>query len=241
MDNIGVIRRNPLLRPEGMPTGIRIAADERPRTAEDCSFRSSMSKKTADMVSQCTYNIMFLNDMVCSCVVDTYSVLKGSCICKHNIKRWAEKMNAERKRYENMMHDIVKDSFENEFATMNENYSEAFENDLNVLLFAIKNFLDKKGRKHSLMEAHVYRTKILSELSVLVFDNRMNIVKIQPDLPSWVGLNYLRLTDLCKICDNLAREVGYYADKERCEEVQNAINIIINKLADGDIVMQSLV
>ena len=157
---------------------------------------------------------------------------------------WAQmkrkEAEAERKRYESMMHDIVKDRFEQDFADMNDAYTESFHKDLQLLLFSIKGFLDKKKIEDSFVKAHVYRTLIMSNIAVHIFKHRQKEIMALRTAPCWASLDFLNLDKMHYLCDELARLMGYYEVKGYCENTQKVVDIIIDKLSDGQLVFNAL-
>ena len=203
-------------------------------------FRDEMSKDKGDILVQCMYNILFLNDIVCGAVVDMCGELKHSHIYRHEIKREADKVNRERKRYESMMHDIVK-AYESDYADMNDTYTELLSQDLMILRVAVKDYLDKSNKENSGLLSHIYYTTILSKLSCEVFDNRREFAFRAGALNSQGSMDYLRLTSLAQCCKRLADSVGYSDDNKPCDKVQLALDVLINKLADGERVKKAIV
>lgn len=206
---------------------------------EDAGW-AQMKRKEAEDLSQMTYNIIFLNDMVLNCFIDMKAEVKSSGYYRHKVKQTLNKAEAERKRYESMMHDIVKDRFEQDFADMNDAYTESFHKDLQLLLFSIKGFLDKKKIEDSFVKAHVYRTLIMSNIAVHIFKHRQKEIKALRTVPCWASLDFLNLDKMHYLCDELARLMGYYEVKGHCENTQKVVDIIIDKLSDGQLVFNAL-
>lgn len=201
-------------------------------------FRDEMSKEKGDILVQCMYNILFLNDIVCGAVVDMLGQLKHSDVYHHEIKREAEKVNRERRRYESMMHDIVK-AYEADYADMNDAYTESLSQDLMILRIAIKDYLDKDGREDSDLISHIYYTCMLSRLSCEVFDNRRDFA-FRAGALGEDSMDYLRLTNLTQCCKRLADKVGYSDNNRPCDKIQLALDVLINKLADGERVKKAI-
>ena len=202
-------------------------------------FRQEMSEDKGDILVQCMYNIIFLNDMVCGGIVDMMGELKRSHLYRQSIKREATKVDKERRRYESMMHGIVK-AYEADYADMNDAYTELFQQDLMILRLSIKDYLDKVNAKDSALLSHIYYCRILSKLACEIFDNRRNTAFRAGALGEG-SMDYLRLSNLSQCCCKLADIVGYSNDNRPCDRVQMALDVIINKLADGERVKKAIV
>jgi len=211
---------------------------EKPKP-KDGTARAQMARTDADILSELTYNILFLNDIVCSCFVDMRAELMNTGLYRFKVKQTLDRAEAARFEYEAMLHDIVKDKFEADFADMNQAYEDAMSTHIGRLLFSIKGALDKGNVRDSLVKAHVYRVKLLAQMALLIFDDRMLAAKELKTTPRWVSMDYLRLTNLYRLCDELARLMGYYKE-ERSEDVQKCIDILFDKFADGKIVYNAL-
>ena len=198
-----------------------------------------MSKEKGDVLVQCMYNILFLNDIVCGSIIDMLSELKISKIYRQEVKREATKVDRERKKYESMMFDIVK-AYQADYADMNEAYTEGLSSDLTILRLSIKDYLDKVNSKDSVLLSHIYYCRILSKLAVEIFDNRRNTAFRAGALGEG-SMDYLRLGTLAQCCGRLADLVGYSDDNRPCDSVQLALDVLINKLADGERVRKAIV
>lgn len=203
------------------------------------SFRDEMSQEKGDILVQCMYNILFLNDIVCGAVVDMVCEIKDTQYYRQEIKREVQKIDRERKRYEGTMHSIVK-AYEQDYADMNESYTELLDSDLKILWISIKDYLDKSKRGDSTLMSHIYYTTILSKLSCEVFDNRRDFCFRAGALGEG-SMDYLRLTVLATCCKRLADMMGYSDGNHPCDRVQQALDVLINKLADGERVKKAIV
>lgn len=204
-------------------------------------YRHSMPTKDAEKLSYCTYNILFVNDMVMSCLHDIVFYIKDSPFYRHKAKCYLDRLVAHKTEYERMLRSIYANAFEKPLADMIENYNEHFDDDITLLRKSITEHLKGLGDKQAEIRAYVYLGKVISELAVAIFRDRTNIIKSIPNRPFGATLNFLSVEKVAKDCDNLAYELGYYRSDDTCAEAQEILDRISNNLSDAQLISDALV
>ena len=95
-----------------------------------------------DTVLPITYNILFVNDIACSLIIDSLSALrKEKGLHVYDTKMYAKKIDEARSKYEKKINKVIGDKCSEFFADNNDAFLEEVKKDLDVFYYSIKGYI----------------------------------------------------------------------------------------------------
>ena len=181
------------------------------------------------------YAILFINDMLCSCIFDTLELLKKSSYYEKKLKFRVRNLEKAVKHYNGFINKTRNADF---IADMNDIFQEHIGRDSLIAQNSVINYLKKVKAPEPTLLGMVAMCDVLSTEAVnTVDDNIKAFAHIEPFIRNFTKL---RVTDIqdALICmshefeDTLWRKEHYEIDLRNSGEIKNAFKIIRNKLND---------
>ena len=196
--------------------------------------------KYEPLVVLATYNILFTNDIVCANVIDSIEGLKRTSLYRQRIKQLARKTDDARKDYEKLVNKIISDrcAF---FADANETFAEEVNRHVKILYWSIKREMDKHSVEHSDVLSKLETARTLCDFACQQFDKRLEELKQTDRRFSGFHLDYLRLTNLLRLMNELMRTFYLPCLLDfNTPECLYAIDILAKKLVDADRIARAI-
>lgn len=187
-----------------------------------------------------TYNILFTNDIVCSTVIDSLAELEKTPLYRQRAKQLARKAGDARKAYERLVNGIVGDrcTF---FANANDVFYEEMDKHVQILYYCIRREFDRHKIPQSGIIAKLETARTLCEFSCRQFDKRMEELRERDSRFRGFHLDYLRLTNLLRLMDELVRTFRVSCTVDlNTPECLAAIDVLSRKLVDGGLIAKAI-
>lgn len=201
---------------------------------------TELVKKHENLVVVTTYNIIFTNDIVCSNVIEMMQELKKSSLYKKEVKMYANKIEAERKKYERLLNSILGDSSDF-FADANDLFVEEVQNSVDSLYWAIKGILDKNNVENSSLIAKMELMRTLCDFACAQYKQRINdLVKVNPRFKGF-HVDYMNMETMNKYAYEMMKHVKVGKTINlNTKEVELAMDVLAMKLANPEIIAKSI-
>lgn len=201
---------------------------------------TELVKKHENLVIVTTYNIIFTNDIVCSNVIEMMQDLKKNNLYKKEVKMYANKIEAERKKYERLLNSILGDSSDF-FADANDLFVEEVQNSVDSLYWAIKGILDKNNVDNSAIIAKMELMRTLCDFSCAQYKQRINdLVKVNPRFKGF-HVDYMNMETMNKYAFEMMKHVKVGKTINlNTKEVELAMDVLAMKLANPEIIAKSI-
>lgn len=187
-----------------------------------------------------TYNILFTNDIVCGEIIDAFSRLEKSPLFRQRTKQLARQAVLAQKSYERLVNEIISDrcTF---FADANETFAEEVNRHVQILYWSIKREMDKHNVEHSDVLSKLETARTLCDFACQQFDKRLEELKQTDRRFSGFHLDYLRLTNLLRLMNELMRTFYLPCLLDfNTPECLSAIDILAKKLVDADRIARAI-
>lgn len=196
--------------------------------------------KHEPLVVLATYNILFTNDIVCGEIIDAFSRLEKSPLFRQRTKQLARQAVLAQKSYERLVNEIISDrcTF---FADANETFAEEVNRHVQVLYWCIKREMDKHNVEHSDVLSKLETARTLCDFACQQFDKRLEELKQTDRRFSGFHLDYLRLTNLLRLMNELMRTFYLPCLLDfNTPGCLSAIDILAKKLVDADKIARAI-
>lgn len=196
--------------------------------------------KHEPLVVLATYNILFTNDIVCSQVIESISRLEKSPLYRQRTKQLAKKASDARRAYERLVNGIISDR-STFFADANETFTEEVCKHVDILYYSIKREFDRYRLTDADLLARLETVRTLCDFACQQFDSRMDELRAKDPQFSCFRLDYLRLTDLLRLLNELMRTFRIPCTVDlNTAQCLTAIDVLARKLMDGGSIARAI-
>lgn len=192
------------------------------------------------MVVLCTYNILFTNDIVVGKVIEAVEAVKHSPLYRLKTKQCVNRVSELSRKYERQVNQIIGDKSQF-FADANDIFLEEVNRHIDTLYWCIKRAFDKFRLSYSDVLAKMELARTLCDFSVAQFDKRILELREKDGRFKGFSLNYIRQDTLLHALNESMRTFNIPCTIDlNTKECINSINILSQKLSDGEIIARAI-
>ena len=200
-------------------------------------------KKYGGIAEAATYQVLFTNDLVMCAVVDLKDLIRNSEFNKYSIKKNMNSVSFESARYEKLTARVIAGNI-SFFADANEKFQDGIQSYVNTFLYSIKNVFDKERTSNAALYSQLEYTTTLCGIAVAQIERNTNYLRSVDPFFNRFSLDYLSLKKVLFGLKNIEREMGKKitkkVDLDSDKNCKLALNILIKKLADSDIISAAI-
>lgn len=153
-----------------------------------------------DTVLPITYNILFVNDIACSLIIDSLSDLrKEKGLHVYDTKMYAKKIDEARSKYEKKINKVIGDKCSEFFADNNDAFLEEVKKDLDVFYYSIKDVYDAHDIEYSELLSKLEMAHIILQYSCRMVDIRMSELKKIDSMFNSINLGYTKMSNVLRL------------------------------------------
>lgn len=206
-------------------------------TFRKCEFYKVRPIDGNYVVTTSIYNIMYVNDLACACIIQMKDLIK------HQDKETQKIFGALEKRqraYEHLIAEIIETNIDF-LAEYNSYMDESVQPKLDAFIKEMKSALDSIGVENSYFVALAEITRTIVGYSVKNVENRVQeCLKFKKDC---VHLRQYKMQDMLRIAENFSNWVSRKCGKldlNKCENVMKAYRDLDKTLTDREMINNAL-
>ena len=182
-----------------------------------------------DTVLPITYNILFVNDIACSLIIDSLSALrKEKGLHVYDTKMYAKKIDEARSKYEKKINRVIGDKCSEFFADNNDAFLEEVKKDLDVFYYSIKGVYDAHDIEYSGLLSKLEMAHIILQYSCRMVDIRMSELKKIDSMFNSINLGYTKMSNVLRLFElmlsTLRVKCHIDLNTERCKLAMEILN-----------------
>lgn len=199
----------------------------------------SLTQEKRTLATLGTYNIIYVNDIVSNDIHNAINLLRKVC-SKKKVLSLCDEIESARSRYENKIHSIL-DDFETSACYMDgcDKYDEMMRGYITNFYDTIEDGLVREGIDNAYEFSRLYGAKALTDLSVKLYDDRIDEMNREKANPYDNNLKYLRLAYLKKLMQKLCICFPRVSRIE-CDGAQAAFDAFQDRISDAQCITDAI-